>query len=87
MFSKVTLLAAAVMAVFVSATPIPGGSPPQTTNVGQCNTGSIHCCNQLYDSTSPEAAGLAGLLSANLINGAVSGNQCSPLGVGTGSQW
>jgi hypothetical protein len=85
MFSKVALLIAATMAVFVAASPIPGGE------ASQCNTGAVQCCQQVHQSNTAEASFLASLVGVSLegITGSV-GAQCSPLtglGVGGGAQW
>ncbi|KIJ92753.1 hypothetical protein K443DRAFT_113086, partial [Laccaria amethystina LaAM-08-1] len=47
-----------------------------------CSTGSLHCCNQTFDSKSGQANSLASLLSINLsqITGQV-GTDCTPISV------
>lgn len=83
MFSKVVFFVA-TMAAFVAATPIPGAS-------NQCNTGSLQCCNSVYQSQSQEGALLASLVGLNVqdLTGSIGAN-CSPLsvvGAGSGAQW
>jgi hypothetical protein len=82
MFSKLAILAAASMAVFVAAAPQGGIN-------NSCNTGPVQCCNQMMKSDSAQATFLTSLLGISLegITGQV-GAQCSPItaiGLGSGS--
>ncbi|KIJ92756.1 hypothetical protein K443DRAFT_113085, partial [Laccaria amethystina LaAM-08-1] len=69
---------AAVLVTFVVASPTPGIA-------NSCNTGSLQCCNQTFDSKSGQANLLASLLSINLsqITGQV-GTLISVIGAGQG---
>ncbi|KAF9043361.1 fungal hydrophobin-domain-containing protein [Panaeolus papilionaceus] len=81
MFSKLAVLAAASMAVFVAAAPAAQGIN------NSCNTGSVQCCNQVMDSKSDSFTVLAALLGFSIsdITGQV-GMGCSPISViGLGS--
>ncbi|TFK64459.1 fungal hydrophobin [Pluteus cervinus] len=75
MFSKLAIIAAATMAVFVAATPIPTDG-----DAGQCNTGSIQCCNSVHSAGSSGYQVLSALMGANVgsITGMI-GADCSPI--------
>lgn len=80
-FTTATILALPLLAV---ATPL-----EVRQAAGQCDTGSIQCCNKTVDSQSAEANVLLGLLGVVLgpITGLL-GLDCSPInvvGVGSGS--
>ncbi|KAF4622374.1 hypothetical protein D9613_009285 [Agrocybe pediades] len=83
MFSKVAVLFAASMAVFVAAAPAPGGIE------NSCNSGPVQCCNSLMDSDSSQANVLLSLL--NVVVGPITGQigaSCSPItaiGLGSGA--
>lgn len=84
MFSKITLLIATMVA-FVAATPVPGATG------GQCNTGSMQCCQQVHQSQTDSHSFLAALVGANVqdVTAAI-GTNCDPLsvvGLGSGAQW
>ncbi|KAI0804650.1 fungal hydrophobin-domain-containing protein [Irpex lacteus] len=82
-FTAATLLALPLLAV---ATPAPLAA---RQSAGECNTGSIQCCQQTISSTSQQANALADLLG--IVLGPVEallGLGCSPVsvvGVGSGS--
>ncbi|KAH9475250.1 Fruiting body protein SC1 [Psilocybe cubensis] len=78
MFSKVAILAAASMAVFVAAAPTGSSGDIQDS----CNTGAVQCCNQSFSSDSSEANLLRTLLGVVLgpVTGQI-GLQCTPLSV------
>ncbi|KAF8228375.1 hydrophobin [Tricholoma matsutake] len=83
MFSKITLLIATMVA-FVAATPVPGATG------GQCNTGSMQCCQQVHQSQTDSHSFLAALVGANVqdVTAAI-GTNCDPLsvvGLGSGAQ-
>ena len=62
---------------------------PTQTSVSQCNTGSIHCCENTYESSSPLASLVSSLVGLDLsgVTGVI-GTQCSSLSVvGGGTQW
>ncbi|KAF8623766.1 hypothetical protein AX15_006208 [Amanita polypyramis BW_CC] len=75
MFSKVALIAAASLAIFVSASPVPGGG-------SSCSTGPIQCCNSVEQANSLSAptTTLLGLLGVEIssITAAV-GVGCIPV--------
>lgn len=56
-----------------------------------CNTGDIHCCNEVHDANSAEGQRLLQQngLAGKGITGQI-GSTCSPItvaGVGTGNKW
>jgi len=80
---KLAAISAVALATLATATPIPGGE-------GQCNTGTLQCCNSVQSANSSAVATLLGLLGIPIqgVTGLV-GVTCSPLsviGVG-GSGW
>ncbi|KAF9465337.1 hydrophobin [Collybia nuda] len=82
MFSKITLLLVATLILPIIATPVPD-------NVNSCNTGTIQCCQQFFDSDSASATALLGLAGL-LGDGATGqiGTNCTPItpiGLGSGS--
>ncbi|CAA7263588.1 unnamed protein product [Cyclocybe aegerita] len=87
MFSKIALLTAAAMSVFVAASPAPDGSEGGIHN--SCNTGPVQCCNSLYENESEQANLLISLVGAVVGPiGTQVGANCSPLsviGVGSGA--
>ncbi|KAK7438439.1 Hydrophobin-3 [Stygiomarasmius scandens] len=79
MFSRLSTLVVAITAASLAvAVPTPGGAPAG----GQCNTGSIQCCNSVQDASSSGVSTLAGLLGIVLgpITGQV-GLTCNPISV------
>jgi len=84
MFSKLALLAAASMVVFVAAAP--GVAPPTTYNIieNSCNSGAVQCCDQQFDSNSDETSLLAGIVGADIAPiTAQAGVTCTPVtGIG-----
>ncbi|KAK7460570.1 sc3 hydrophobin [Stygiomarasmius scandens] len=87
-----TFFAFAILAV-ANVAAMPGGkppvtvtvtAPPQTTTIsaGQCNTGSIQCCNSVQKASSSSVGLLLGLLGVVLgdLNVLV-GVTCSPISV------
>jgi hypothetical protein len=78
MFSKLAIFAAATMALVASAAPTPGDAPSS----GNCNVGSVQCCNSVQDSKSAGIAALLGLLGIDVQNvtGQV-GVTCTPIDV------
>ncbi|KAI0653912.1 fungal hydrophobin [Cubamyces menziesii] len=78
MFARVAAFSVLALPIFAAATPVRRG--------GDCNTGSIQCCNDVRDSNDNAVAVLLGLLglSAGDVTGQV-GLQCSGIsGVGAG---
>ncbi|KDR75963.1 hypothetical protein GALMADRAFT_140195 [Galerina marginata CBS 339.88] len=68
-------------AVFALALPVLAAATAIPRD-GDCNTGSIQCCNQIQSSTSQTVAQLAGLLGIDLGSlGALVGLSCSPISV------
>ncbi|KAF4621007.1 hypothetical protein D9613_000979 [Agrocybe pediades] len=69
-------------AAFALALPLLAAATAIPRDGGNCNTGSIQCCNQVQSSTSTTVASLAGLLGIDLgsITGLV-GLSCSPLNI------
>jgi len=81
MFSKLTLVAVASMAVFVSALPRPDGSSSITNS---CNGGTVQCCTS-YQATSSDAvqqkAKELDLLDAIVPADVTAGLTCTPVSV------
>ncbi|KAI6024248.1 hydrophobin-251 [Pisolithus marmoratus] len=82
MFPRLAAVITASFAVLAAATPV-------EVRDGQCNSGSIYCCNSLQDASSSTVTTLLGLLGVALgsVTGQV-GLNCSPitaLGVGSGA--
>ncbi|CDO70110.1 hypothetical protein BN946_scf184806.g37 [Trametes cinnabarina] len=78
MFARVSALAVLALPLLATATPVRRG--------GNCNTGSIQCCNSVHDTKEDAVSALLGLLGldVNSISGKV-GIQCSGIsGVGVG---
>ncbi|KIM39530.1 hypothetical protein M413DRAFT_415466 [Hebeloma cylindrosporum] len=75
--------------VFVLALPVLAAASVLPRTDGQCNTGSIQCCNSAVAATNPAASALLGLLG--VVVGSVTGLvglTCSPItaiGVGGNS--
>ncbi|KAH9896889.1 fungal hydrophobin [Cubamyces lactineus] len=77
MFARVAALSVLALPVFAAATPV---------RRGDCNTGSIQCCNSVHNSDENAIAVLLGLLGldAGSVTGQV-GLQCSGISaVGAG---
>lgn len=88
---KLTALTALAFATISLASPIPGEDDDGgDTNISQCNTGPIQCCNSIQSADSPSAAALLGLLGVVLQDITTQvGLTCSPvtaLGV-AGNSW
>ncbi|TFK70588.1 hydrophobin-263 [Pluteus cervinus] len=74
MFSRISAISLIALPLLASASVLP--------RQGDCNTGSISCCNSVQSSTSESVTSLAGLLGIVLptIEGLV-GLGCSPLSI------
>ncbi|PAV18387.1 hydrophobin [Pyrrhoderma noxium] len=82
MFSKILLIAS--FALFAVANPTPGKPevPSQTTNISQCNTGPIQCCNTIESADSSNVTSLLGTLGINLQDPTIPiGVTCIPVSV------
>ena len=86
---KLAAISAIALATLATATPT-GTGGGSTSPSGQCNTGSLQCCNSVQAANTPAAAGLLSLLGVVVQDvTALVGITCSPLsviGVG-GSGW
>ncbi|KAF9045364.1 fungal hydrophobin-domain-containing protein [Panaeolus papilionaceus] len=75
MFSRASAVAALALPIFAAATAIP-------RNDGDCDTGSINCCNSTMTSSLTSLAQLSGLLGISLPDiGGLIGLSCSPISV------
>ncbi|CDO71061.1 hypothetical protein BN946_scf184844.g65 [Trametes cinnabarina] len=83
MFAKAVIYTTAVFTAPAAATPLPQASS------GSCNTGPIHCCQDVRPASDASVSTLLGLLGVVVGDLTASiGIQCSPLsviGVGSGS--
>ncbi|ETW80327.1 hydrophobin-like protein [Heterobasidion irregulare TC 32-1] len=76
------------LALMVSSTPTPS-SESLIARDGQCNTGTLQCCNSVQSSSDPVTSLLLGLLG--VVLGGIDipiGIQCTPItviGVGSGA--
>ncbi|KAF8888864.1 fungal hydrophobin-domain-containing protein [Infundibulicybe gibba] len=59
----------------------PSGTPGGTQGGGQCNTGSMQCCNSTKRADNPVAKLLLGLLKIDVAADLLIGLTCSPLSV------
>ncbi|TFK65625.1 fungal hydrophobin [Pluteus cervinus] len=77
MFSKV--VSVALLPLLASAAVLPRQTQGPT---GNCNTGSVQCCNSVQSSSATSVTQLAGLLGIDLgsITGLI-GLSCSPLSI------
>ncbi|KAI0635191.1 fungal hydrophobin [Trametes polyzona] len=77
MFARVAAFALLALPVFAAATPL---------RRGDCNTGSIQCCNSVHEKHESAISVLTSLLGLDLSNvGGQVGLQCSGVsGVGAG---
>ncbi|KAL0948412.1 hypothetical protein HGRIS_010993 [Hohenbuehelia grisea] len=80
MFAKATLSISALFTLFTLAS---------AQSAGQCNTGTLQCCNSVQNANSASFAGLLGAIGVPLqgVTGLI-GFTCSPItgiGVGGGS--
>ncbi|PPQ65141.1 hypothetical protein CVT24_003231 [Panaeolus cyanescens] len=74
MFSRATAVAVLALPIFAAATVIPRD--------GDCDTGSINCCNSTMTSSLTTLSQLGGLLGLSLPDiGGLIGLSCSPLSV------
>ncbi|KAH9919988.1 hydrophobin [Epithele typhae] len=73
MFARTAAFSLLALALSATATPV---------RRGDCNTGSVQCCNSTHDSSETAISTLVGLLGVDLsgITGKV-GLQCSPISV------
>ncbi|KAF9561680.1 fungal hydrophobin [Agrocybe pediades] len=89
-FSRVALLVAASVASLVAAVPYGGHHIGDNNIINSCNTGSVQCCNQVFEAGSEQSNWLHGLIGVALgaVN-AQAGLACNPItaiGVGNGAQ-
>ncbi|KAI9460674.1 hydrophobin 2 [Boletus coccyginus] len=88
MFIRLSTILFSVVALASVTNAAP--AEPEARQISQCNTGSIHCCDTIYPSSSTFVTGLFGLLGLPPVSGGSSqvGISCSPTtvaGSGTGS--
>lgn len=83
MFSKLSILFLASVAVLAVATPAPAESP------SACSTGDLQCCEQTGSATDPGFASVLTGLGVNVQDiDALVGLTCSPITVSSlGAEW
>ena len=74
MFAKLAIIS--TLAVLAVATPVPGDG------AGQCNVGSLQCCDSVQSSDNPSVQNLLGLLGVALDGLTIPvGLTCDPISV------
>ena len=82
MFAKLAIIS--TLAVLAVATPVPDDG------AGQCNVGSLQCCDSVQNASDPAASNILSGLALDLGATVPVGLNCSPisaLGVGSSGNW